>query len=74
MTKSSVGTVLGIFCCSMLLLADDAAEKVERSGPGKVLGEPLWRSQAGALSGDGLVISDPSSAVLGRDRLLSLDG
>ena len=28
----------------MMLLADDA-EKAERSGPGMVLGEPLWRTQ-----------------------------
>jgi len=30
----------------MMLMADDASEKAERSGPGMVLGEPLWRSQA----------------------------
>jgi acyl-CoA thioesterase-1 len=41
--------VLGIFCGSMLLMADEAsdkAEKLERSGPGMVLGEPLWRTVA----------------------------
>ena len=46
MTKQLLFTVLGIFCGSSLLMADDASEKAERSGPGMVLGEPLWRSQA----------------------------
>ena len=45
MTKQFIGTVLGIFCSSMMLMANDA-EKAERAGPGMVLGEPLWRSQA----------------------------
>ena len=46
MRKSFIGTVLWGLCCSVLLLADDGSEKAERSGPGKVLGEPLWRSQS----------------------------
>ena len=41
-----IGMALGIFCSSMVLMADDASEKAEKSGPGMVLGEPLWRSQA----------------------------
>ena len=44
MTKRILGTLLGLYCGGMMLLADDA-EKAERSGPGMVLGEPLWRSQ-----------------------------
>ena len=45
MTKHFILTVLGIFCGSTFLIADDA-EKAERAGPGMVLGEPLWRAQA----------------------------
>jgi acyl-CoA thioesterase-1 len=45
MTKQMIRTVLGIYCSTMMLMADDA-QKAEREGPGKVLGEPLWRSQA----------------------------
>ena len=44
-----IGAVLGISCGSMMLRADEAsdkAEKLERSGPGMVLGEPLWRTVA----------------------------
>ena len=44
MTKHFIFTVLGIFCGSTLLIADEASEKAERAGPGMVLGEPLWRS------------------------------
>ena len=42
-----IGAVLGLSCTSMMLKADEAsdrAEKLERSGPGMVLGEPLWRN------------------------------
>jgi lysophospholipase L1-like esterase len=46
MKKQIAGTVLGILSCGMMLMADDTSEKAERSGPGMVLGEPLWRSQA----------------------------
>jgi hypothetical protein len=42
MTQAMTGAVLGIFCGSMVLMADDA----EKAGPGMVLGEPFWRSQA----------------------------
>jgi hypothetical protein len=45
MTKQTIRTVLGIYCSTMMLMADDA-QKAEREGPGKVVGEPLWRSQA----------------------------
>jgi len=41
-----IGVVLGLSCGSMILMADEASDKAERSGPGMVLGEPLWRSQA----------------------------
>ena len=46
MTKHFIFTVLGIFCGSTFLMADEASDKAERTGPGMVLGEPLWRSQA----------------------------
>jgi hypothetical protein len=46
MKKQIAGMVLGMLSCGMMLMADDASEKAERSGPGMVLGEPLWRSQA----------------------------
>jgi len=45
MIKNIFGVVLGMVCSSLMLMADDA-EKAEKAGPGMVLGEPLWRSQA----------------------------
>ena len=44
-----IGAILGLSCITMMLKADEAsdkAEKLERSGPGMVLGEPLWTSPA----------------------------
>lgn len=49
MNKLLIGTAVGFFCSSMVLMADEAsdkAQKLERSGPGMVLGEPLWTSPA----------------------------
>jgi lysophospholipase L1-like esterase len=45
MKQTLTVAALGIFCGSMMLMADDAG-KAEKAGPGMVLGEPLWRSQA----------------------------
>ena len=45
MNKIVITGVLGVLCGGMMLMADDA-EKAERSGPGMVLGEPLWTSPA----------------------------
>ena len=50
MKKVLIGAALGIFSSSMVVTmadeASDKAEKLERSGPGMVLGDPLWRTVA----------------------------
>ena len=50
MKKVLIGAALGIFSSSMMVTmadeASDKAEKLERSGPGMVLGDPLWRTVA----------------------------